>query len=76
MKDGLARFGDFLTESLAARIRAKARQAGADLDRWTTLLGRVEDNFSRSRGLNLEPRQTILSAARDMAATARRAGTL
>jgi DNA polymerase-3 subunit delta' len=76
MKDGLARQGDFLSEALAARIRAKARLSGPHLDRWTALLGRMEDNFSRSRGLNLEPRQTILSVARDMAATARRAGPL
>ena len=76
MKDGLARFGDFLVEALAARIRAKARVSGAHLERWMTLLTRLEDSFARSRGLNLEPRQTILSAARDMAATARRAGTL
>jgi DNA polymerase-3 subunit delta' len=76
MKDGLARFGDFLVEALAARIRAKARVSGAYLERWMPLLTRLEDSFARSRGLNLEPRQTILSAARDMAATARRAGTL
>ena len=76
MKDGLPRFGDFLIEALAARIRAKARLSGAHLERWTALLGRLENSFARSRGLNLEPRQTILSAARDMAATAKRAGSL
>ena len=76
MKDGVARFGDFLIEALAARIRAKARISGSHLDRWTALLARLEDNFARTRGLNLEPRQTILSAARDMAATARRAEPL
>jgi DNA polymerase-3 subunit delta' len=74
MKDGLPRFSDFLVEALAARLRARARLSGANLVRWTALLDRLEDNFSRSRGLNLEPRQTLLSAARDMAATARRAG--
>lgn len=76
MKDGVARFGDFLIETLAARIRAKARISGAHLERWTALLARLEDHFARTRGLNLEPRQTILSAARDMAATARRAEPL
>jgi DNA polymerase III subunit delta' len=74
-KDGLARFGDFLIDALGTRIRAKARaSSGAPLERWTALLTRLQDSFARSRGLNLEPRQTILSAARDMAATARRAG--
>ncbi|HXS06932.1 MAG TPA: DNA polymerase III subunit delta' [Rhizomicrobium sp.] len=76
MKDGLPRFGDFLVEALATRIRLKARQSGTHLQRWTELLDRLEDNFARSRGLNLEPRQTILSAARDLAATASRAGSL
>ncbi|MES2254514.1 MAG: DNA polymerase III subunit delta' [Pseudomonadota bacterium] len=76
MKDGLARLGDFLVEALAVRIRIRARASGANLDRWMALLTRLEDSFARSRGLNLEPRQTILSAARDMSATARRAGTL
>ena len=76
MKDGLPRFGDFLTEALSARIRAKARQSSIHVERWTALLGRLEESFARSRGLNLEPRQTILSAARDMAATAARAQSL
>jgi DNA polymerase III subunit delta' len=76
MKDGLTRLGDFLTEGLSVRIRARARQPGADLERWTALLGRLEDSFARSRGLNLEPRQTLLSAARDMADVARRTGPL
>jgi DNA polymerase-3 subunit delta' len=76
-KDGLARFGDFLIEAMGTRIRAKARaSSGVQLERWTALLTRLEDSFARSRGLNLEPRQTILSASRDMAATARRAGPL
>jgi DNA polymerase III subunit delta' len=76
MKDGLTRFGDFLIEALGARIRARAREPGAPLERWTALLGRLEDGFARTRGLNLEPRQTLLSAARDMAHVARRAGPL
>ena len=76
MKDGVPRFGDFLIQALSARIRLKARKSGADLRRWTDLLDRLEDDFARSRGLNLEPRQTVLSAARDMAATAARAEPL
>lgn len=76
VRDGLWRFGDFLTEALAARIRAKAHQPGRHLRAWTGLLSRLEEDFARARGLNLETRQTILSAARDMAETARRAGPL
>ena len=76
IRDGLSRFGDFLTEALAARIRARAHQSAQNLKGWTSLLSRLEENFARARGLNLEPRQTVLSAARELAATARRAGTL
>jgi hypothetical protein len=76
VRDGLPQFGAFLTEALAARIRAHAHRGGAHLDRWVQLLGRLENSFARAAGLNLEPRQTILSAARDLATTARNAGSL
>jgi DNA polymerase III subunit delta' len=76
MRDGLSRFGDFLGQALSARIRARAHQPGAQLEAWTALLTRLEDAFARARGLNLEPRQTLLNAARDMAVTARRGGSL
>jgi len=76
IRDGLSRFGDFLAETLGRRIRARAHSGGQDLQAWTSLLARLEENFARARALNLEPRQTVLSAARDLAATARRVGTL
>ena len=76
IRDGLSRFGDFVTEALAARIRARAHQSAQNLRAWTNLLSRLEENFARARGLNLEPRQTVLSAARELAATSRRAGGL
>ena len=76
MKDGVERFGDFLLESMAARIRAKAATKDPHLERWTAALTRLEDSFSRAEGLYLEPRQTLLSAARDLAQTARRSGSL
>jgi DNA polymerase III subunit delta' len=72
MRDGLDQFGQFLTEALADRIRAKARSGARGLERWVQLLGRIEQGFGRATGLNLEPRQTVLSAARDLAQTARR----
>jgi DNA polymerase-3 subunit delta' len=75
MRDGLDQFGDFLTESLADRIRARARSGGAGLDRWVQLLGRIEQIFGRATGLHLEPRQSLLTAARDLSQVARR-GTL
>jgi hypothetical protein len=33
---------------------------------------RLKENFARSDGLNLEPKQTLLTAARDLERTARR----
>lgn len=72
MRDGLEQFGQFVTEALADRIRARAHNGDGGLDRWVHLLGRIEQGFGRATGLHLEPRQTILTAARDLARTARR----
>jgi DNA polymerase-3 subunit delta' len=74
IQDGLDQFGSFVAEALAARIRARAEMGGAYLQRWVHLLSRIEQDFSRARALNLEPRQTVLSAARDLAAVARGGG--
>lgn len=76
VRDGLPQFGGFLTEALAARIRAKAHGGAPNLDRWVQLSSRLEQGFARAAGLHLEPRQTVLSAARQMAATARIAGPI
>jgi DNA polymerase-3 subunit delta' len=75
ISDGLDLFGGFLTEALAARIRARVETGGGHLQRWVRLLARLEQAFSRARALNLEARQTILTAARDLASVARE-GTL
>src|SRR6185437_8471662 len=73
IRDGLELFGGFLLESLSARIRARARAAGAgDLEPWLALQARLEGDFSRATGLNLEPRQTLLSAARELSQVAQR----
>ena len=71
MRDGLDQFGGFVTDVLADRIRAKAHSGAGGLDRWVALLGRLEQGFGRASGLHLEPRQVVLSAARDLAGTAR-----
>lgn len=71
MPDGLEQFGAFLTEALAARIRGRAEMGGVNLQPWVQLLSRLENDFARARALNLEPRQTVLSAARDLAHVAR-----
>jgi DNA polymerase III subunit delta' len=72
MSDGIDRFGAFLIPALADRIRARALAGDVRLDRWTALLERLKSSFVRTDALHLEPRQTILSAARALSATARR----
>jgi DNA polymerase-3 subunit delta' len=74
IQDGLEQFGDFLIESLSARIRARAHSGATGLERWVLLRERIEQGFGRATGLHLEPRQTILTAARDLARTARGGG--
>jgi len=71
LQDGLELFGNFLVESLADRIRARAHAGAPGLERWLALLGRIEQGFARATGLHLEPRQTVLTAARDLSQVAR-----
>ncbi len=76
LRDGLDLFGGFLVAALARRIRVRAHQGGPGpdrwmLDRWMQAQARIEQQFARASGLNLEPRQTILTAARDLAGVAR-----
>ncbi len=74
--DGLEKFGNFLVEALSERIRARAYQGAPGLERWTAALTRLKSAFARAEGLHLEPRQTLLTTARDLSQTARRAGAL
>jgi len=75
MTDGLEQFGAFLAQALSERIRAKAG-SGARLDRWIEAWEALNRTFVRSTALHLDPRQTLLGAARTLGDTARRAGTL
>jgi len=75
MDDGVGGFGQYLLQALSDRIRTRARTGGANLQRWIELCEKLEASFRRSDALHLEPRQTILSAARALSETARR-GTL
>jgi DNA polymerase III subunit delta' len=67
--DGLESFGEFLAQAVAARILARVGQDGHRLDRGVALWERINASFGRSVALHLEPRQTILSAARAAART-------
>lgn len=69
--DGMETFGHFLSEALVARIRTRA-ETGANVRRWIEVWEKLNAQFARSSALNLEPRQTILSAGRAISQTARR----
>jgi DNA polymerase-3 subunit delta' len=73
--DGLEDFGAFLSQSLAQRIVARA-SSGARLDRWIDAREQLMRSFGRSVALHLDPRQTMLGAARIVSGAARRAGAL
>jgi len=75
IRDGVSQFGDFLLGALSARVLAKAR-VGTGQQRWAKLAMQLEEHFARADGLNLEPRQTILSAARMLSSTTRKVGPL
>jgi DNA polymerase-3 subunit delta' len=69
--DGTERFGQFLLQTLADRIRMRAMSSGPRLDRWTAVLEKLKGSFVRTDALHLDPRQTILSAGRALGQTAR-----
>jgi DNA polymerase-3 subunit delta' len=71
--DGTDRFGTFLIEALTNRIYTRALEGGAGLDRWADLLEKLKRSFLRTGALHLDGRQTILSAGKAIADTARRA---
>ena len=74
--DGLDMLGDFMAQALTERIRARAMAGQTSLYKWVDSLERMRRHFGRTDALHLDPRQTLLSTARDLAATSRRAGGL
>jgi len=76
MTDGLDNFGVFVGQALEDRIRARAMTDPARLDRWVEAWERLARLFSRSTALHMDPRQTVLGAARTLNAARRRAGAL
>ena len=74
--DGLDMLGAFLTQALAERIRARALGGQPHLNSWVGALEKLNRNFARSEALHLDPRQTLLAAAREMNAASRRAGSV
>jgi len=76
MTNGMDDFGSFLKQVLGERIRARAQKGAPHLDRWLDCLAYLSESFERTTSLYLDSRQTILSASRSIARTARRAGAL
>jgi DNA polymerase-3 subunit delta' len=69
--DGLQHFGAFLSQSVSSRIRERSRNGEGDaraVETWE----RVNALYERATGLHLEPRQTILASAREIADAKRR----
>ena len=78
--DGLDMLGDFLAQTLTARLRARAlsgqRHDSPGLNIWVDALERLGRQFARTDALHLEPRQSLLSTARELSVTVRRAGSI
>ena len=74
--DGVSEFGSLLAGNLRERIRSRALEAASNLNPWLECLSEIEEVFPRSHGLNLDPRQTVLSAARHLSQSSRRAGPI
>ncbi len=74
--DGLETLGDFLGATLSERIRARAASESPGLDRWIAAWEATRESITRSTGLNLEPRQTVLSVSRTLGNAARKAGQI
>jgi DNA polymerase III subunit delta' len=69
--NGLRQFGEFLAQAISRRIRARAHDGKTD-ERGVELWQQVNALYERATGLHLEPRQTILSSAREIADAKRR----
>jgi DNA polymerase-3 subunit delta' len=67
--NGVKTFGEFFVQALSERIRAKP--GATRVDRWIELREQLIASFERSSGLHLEPKQTVLSAARALSRVAR-----
>jgi len=72
--DGFDMLGEFLMQALTERIRARAVAGQPQMNKWVDALERLRRSFGRADALHLDPRQTLISVARDLNATARRAG--
>jgi hypothetical protein len=64
VKDGLAEFGDHLSDTLARRVRESSFGPEDDYRGWIEAWDEINHIFARAKGIHMEPRQTIIQAAR------------
>jgi DNA polymerase III subunit delta' len=74
--EGLDMLGGFLLQALAERIRAQAMSGAPNMNKWVDTLEKLRRSFARTDALHLDPRQTLLSAARELDIASGRAGSL
>jgi DNA polymerase III subunit delta' len=74
--DGFDKFGAFLLSALVRRICARAVMQASGLSRWGEAHDRLRRRFDLMDALYLDPRQTVLGAARQIGAAIRSGGAV
>jgi DNA polymerase-3 subunit delta' len=74
--DGLPEFGKHLSDGIARRIRNSAFGPDTDHRGWIEAWERINQTFSRAKGIHMEPRQTIINSARIIDAGRRQSSSL
>jgi DNA polymerase-3 subunit delta' len=74
--DGLDMLGGFLLQAMTDRIHARALGGQPGMNKWVDALEKLHRSFARTDALHLDPRQTLLSTARELGTTTRRAGSI
>ena len=75
-KDGLPEFGKHLSDGIARRVRNCAFGPDDDYQGWVEAWERINHHFARAKGIHMEPRQTLINAARIIEAGRRHSGPL
>jgi DNA polymerase-3 subunit delta' len=65
-----------LQSALTDRIRARAVAGQSGMNKWVEALEKLRRSFARTGAIHLDPKQTLLSAARELNQTARRSGSV
>jgi DNA polymerase-3 subunit delta' len=74
--DGISEFGESLSNAIARKVRNAEFSPGSDYQGWVDAWEQVNNHFSRALGIHMEPRQTVIAAARIVEAGRRRSTPL